>query len=399
MKLTGRGNPIRVESSGEGAGGVTGRRQTELVPYKGGYLIMQTFTLSGNDFFDRVSYPVLLAQGQSVQYFNQAAAELFRLQATPLAEGSPVPEPLEIQRGAGISARRLAGEEWVITSREVDAGTLYLLHQEQGEDSRSRIWLHQLAERMRGPMASMTAAIQVLERSLVETERLRNERYLALLQKSYYRMLRLAGNVETLCQLEDGGAEQWYTPQVFDLAGLCRKLHRETDLLVESVGAQLSYQEDQSSVLVKGEEQLLSTLIYHLIANALYCLKGKGGEICLKLSRHGSQVLVTVEDNGGGMEERELMTAFEPESNESGLKPVGLGLTICRKIATLHGGALMLTSGKQGTRVTLSLPVDDGREAPALRSRTVDYTGGFPPALVALSDLLPESFFVSEEQE
>lgn len=163
-------------------------------------------------------------------------------------------------------------------------------------------------------------------------------------------MLRLAGNVETLCQLEDGGAEQWYTPQVFDLAGLCRKLHRETDLLVESVGAQLSYQEDQSSVLVKGEEQLLSTLIYHLIANALYCLKGKGGEICLKLSRHGSQVLVTVEDNGGGMEERELMTAFEPESNESGLKPVGLGLTICRKIATLHGGALMLTSGKQGTR-------------------------------------------------
>lgn len=133
MKLTGRGNPIRVESSGEGAGGVTGRSQTELVPYKGGYLIMQTFTLSGNDFFDRVSYPVLLAQGQSVQYFNQAAAELFRLQATPLAEGSPVPEPLEIQRGAGISARRLAGEEWVITSREVDAGTLYLLHQEQGK--------------------------------------------------------------------------------------------------------------------------------------------------------------------------------------------------------------------------------------------------------------------------
>ena len=90
--------------------------------------------------------------------------------------------------------------------------------------------------------------------------------------------------------------DRWYTPQVFDLAGLCRKLHRETDLLVESVGAQLSYQEDQSSVLVKGEEQLLSTLIYHLIANALYCLKGKGGEICLKLSRHGSQVLVTVED-------------------------------------------------------------------------------------------------------
>lgn len=158
---------------------------------------MQTFTLSGNDFFDRVSYPVLLAQGQSVQYFNQAAAELFRLQATPLAEGSPVPEPLEIQRGAGISARRLAGEEWVITSREVDAGTLYLLHQEQGEDSRSRIWLHQLAERMPGTHGLHDRRDPGAGTQPGRDRAARNERYLALLQKSYYRMLRLAGNVET----------------------------------------------------------------------------------------------------------------------------------------------------------------------------------------------------------
>lgn len=81
-------------------------------------------------------------------------------------------------------------------------------------------------------MASMTVAIQVLERSLVETERLRNERYLALFQKSYYRLLRLAGNVETLCQLEEEQAEHWYEPVVFDLAGLCRNIYREADFLV-----------------------------------------------------------------------------------------------------------------------------------------------------------------------
>ena len=68
---------------------------------------MQKFTLSGNEFFDHVSYPVLLAQDQTVQYFNQAAEELFRSQAIPLAEGGRVPEPLELQEGAGISARRL----------------------------------------------------------------------------------------------------------------------------------------------------------------------------------------------------------------------------------------------------------------------------------------------------
>lgn len=358
---------------------------------------MQKFTLSGNEFFDHVSYPVLLAQDQTVQYFNQAAEELFRSQAIPLAEGGRVPEPLELQEGAGISARRLAGQDWVITSQPVSAGTLYLLRQEQRDDETAKALLRQLSERMRGPMTSMTAAIQVLERSLVETERLRNERYLALLQKSYYRMLRLAGNVEILCQLEEGQAEQWYEPVVFDLAGLCRKIYRETDLLTEAAGAQLCYEETQSSVLVKGSEELLTTLIYHLIANALRSMKGCPGGISLKLTRQGNQALVTVEDGGAGMDDRELMTAFEPEYNENELKPLGLGLPICRKIATLHGGALMLMSGKEGTRVTLSLPVDDGRSAPALHSRAVDFTGGFPPALVAFSDVLPESFFKFEE--
>ena len=359
---------------------------------------MQEFMLSGNEFFDQVSYPVLLAQGETVQYFNQAAAELFRGQEGPLTEGGRVPEPLELQKGVGISARKLAGQDWVITSQPVAAGTLYLLRQEQSDDASFRIMLRQLSERMRGPMTSMTAALQVLERSLVETERLRNERYLALLQKSYYRMLRLAGNVEILCQLEQEEAEQWYEPVVFDLAGLCRKIYREADLLVEAAGAKLCYEEEQSSVLVKGSEDLLTTLIYHLFANALRSMKGRSGEIRVKLSRQGGQVLVIIEDCGPGMADRDLMSAFEPEYHENELKPLGMGLPICRKIATLHGGALMLMSDQNGTRVTLSLPVDDGKcGSSQLHSRAVDFTGGFPPALVALSDVLPESFFAPEE--
>lgn len=359
---------------------------------------MQKFVLSGNEFFDQASYPVLLAApDQTVQYFNQAAAELFRGQAVPLAEGIRIPQPLESQVGVGISSHRLADQDWVITSQPVEAGTLYLLRQEQGGDEPSRELLHQLAERMRGPMASMTVAIQVLERSLVETERLRNERYLALFQKSYYRLLRLAGNVETLCQLEEEQAEHWYEPVVFDLAGLCRNIYREADFLVEATGSRLCYEEEQGSVLVKGEEQLITTLIYHLIGNALHSMKECPGEIRLKLSRQGSQVQLTVEDSGGGMSDRELMDAFEPEYHENELKSMGMGLPICRKIATLHGGVLMLTSGKAGTCVTLSLPVDDGKETPALHSRAVDFTGGFFPALVALSDVLPAALFHSEE--
>lgn len=360
---------------------------------------MQTFTLSGNEFFDQVSYPVLLAQDQIVTYFNQAAEELFRLQQLPLAEGQAIPEPLRDQNGVGISARMLGEEELIITSHIVEAGTLYLLRQDRDEEQLSRVRFHQLAERMRGPMSSMTASIQILEKNLVETERLRNERYLGLFQKSYYRLLRLSNNVETLCQLENSWVQEWYAPCVFDLAGLCRKIVRETDHLTKGVGAALSYQEDQASVLMEGDERLITIMLYHLIANAVQSLKGDAGEVRLKLACHGKQTLVMVEDSGKGMNDRELIAAFDPAGDEIGMKPLGMGLTISRKIATLHGGALMLTSGKLGTKVTFSVPIADGKAASDLRSRAVDYTGGFPTVLVALSDLLPETYFRPEELE
>ena len=42
---------------------------------------MQKFTLSGNEFFDQVSYPVLLAQDQTVEYFNQIKKDRYQRSA------------------------------------------------------------------------------------------------------------------------------------------------------------------------------------------------------------------------------------------------------------------------------------------------------------------------------
>lgn len=360
---------------------------------------MQMFTLSGNQFFDQVSYPVLLTREQIITYFNEPAQQLFRLLEAPLVEGGTLPGPLQAQKGMGVSAWKVMGEEWLVNSHEVEAGILYLIHPVNNDDALSRIRFNRLAERLRIPMTSMTAAIQILERNLVETERLRNEHYLAMIQKNYYRLMRLTGNLETFCHLEDGMVEKWYTPCVFDLAGLCRKIVRETDQMVEAAGATLSYQEEDSGVLVLGDDGLVAALIYHLLTNAVAGLEGEPGTVQLKLARQKKRVMLVVEDNGMGMNDRQLSAAFEPELDDTALKPMGFGLSICRRVATLHGGALMLTSGEHGTQVMLSLPIANERDMPELRSRAVDFSGGFPPALVAMSDVLPDSFFMPEPQE
>ena len=75
----------------------------------------------------------------------------------------------------------------------------------------------------------------------------------------------------------------------------------------------------------------------------------------------GGELVIAIADNGCGMsaavQERLFQPYFTTKRTGDEGRGFGLGLAICRKIATLHGGSLTLTSeiGK-GTVVNLDLP-------------------------------------------
>ena len=90
----------------------------------------------------------------------------------------------------------------------------------------------------------------------------------------------------------------------------------------------------------------------------------------MKLTRAKNRCLVTVEDNGPGIQAEDIDRIFErfytdrPES-EGFVQNSGLGLSISRQIAEAHGGTLRAeniinpeTSAIEGARFTLSLPVE-----------------------------------------
>ena len=76
---------------------------------------------------------------------------------------------------------------------------------------------------------------------------------------------------------------------------------------------------------------------------------------------------------------------------------LGLGLSLCRRIAARHGGMLMAESqmGK-GSRFTLSLP--DRQVDGAVSDIPFDYAGGFNRTLLALADALPAQSFLIRNQ-
>jgi signal transduction histidine kinase len=106
---------------------------------------------------------------------------------------------------------------------------------------------------------------------------------------------------------------------------------------------------------LRGDGILLESLLLNLIDNAA---KASAENSTIELSAYFNSVpILEVKDRGCGMDEEQISRVCEPfyrvdkaRSRSSG--GVGLGLSLCREIARLHGGELKISSSSgQGTTV------------------------------------------------
>ena len=95
----------------------------------------------------------------------------------------------------------------------------------------------------------------------------------------------------------------------------------------------------------------------NLVSNAIkYSASGK--TVTLETRLDNGAALLSVTDRGAGIAAADLGRLTEPFAQGAGAKPgTGLGLSVVRRFAELHGGSLRITSkpGK-GTRVEVTLP-------------------------------------------
>jgi signal transduction histidine kinase len=113
---------------------------------------------------------------------------------------------------------------------------------------------------------------------------------------------------------------------------------------------------------VRGDAIAIEQLLVNLLFNALQSL-GENGRVVVSMSAAGGKCEVAVADNGRGIKPRDLARLGEPfyTSRAGG---TGLGLSIARRIATAHGGDLVVESTVgEGTRARV---VMDAIAAPVL---------------------------------
>lgn len=109
---------------------------------------------------------------------------------------------------------------------------------------------------------------------------------------------------------------------------------------------------------IRGDRELLTQLLANLVENALrHCPPGTVIELSVR--RHGDRIVVTVADNGPGIpaEEREKVFRRLYRLDKSRSTPgSGLGLSLVRAIADLHGASVELQDRQPGLVVAVDFP-------------------------------------------
>jgi CheY-like chemotaxis protein/two-component sensor histidine kinase len=114
---------------------------------------------------------------------------------------------------------------------------------------------------------------------------------------------------------------------------------------------------------VRGESARLQQVLWNLVSNAIK-FTPEGGHLAVRLARENPHIRLTVKDDGIGIRRELLGDIFErfsqaDSSTKRRFGGLGLGLSIARQLAELHGGTLVAESAGegQGATFTLKLPV------------------------------------------
>ena len=189
--------------------------------------------------------------------------------------------------------------------------------------------------------------------------------YADLIHDSGQYMLDLIGDVLDLSKVEAGRYQ--LTLDTFDLSDVVRSSAKMIRPASDAADTTLALDlPGDDALLLTADRKAVRQMLLNLLSNAVK-FAPKGSRIAVRAAETEQDIVMSVSDQGPGMSEAEIARIGEPFAQgpagmSSPARGSGLGLSLVRQLAELHGGRLEIDSqpGK-GTEARIVLP----REAAA----------------------------------
>jgi signal transduction histidine kinase len=222
-------------------------------------------------------------------------------------------------------------------------------------EMRSR-FISMAAHDLRNPLAVIKTSAGLLAkyRNQLSDEQ-QHEKY-DRIQSSINVMIDLLDDILTIGRVEAGKLS--FQPEEFDLREFCEALVSEVSA-VTGASQEIVFVAPEKCSAVVMDRKLIRHIISNLLSNAVK-YSPDDSPIRFGLSCDGNYVVFRVEDQGIGIplaDQQRLFEAFHRARNVGQVAGTGLGLTIVKQSAELHGGTIQFTSAENvGTTFTVRIP-------------------------------------------
>jgi len=181
------------------------------------------------------------------------------------------------------------------------------------------------------------------------------------------RLSRLINQILDLARLESGRAE-WTVASV-DVAEVIREAAESLTVLFAEKRVALELDELNGGLVVRADRDRLMQVMVNLLSNALKFAPADGGRVKVGAGGTATEVRVSVEDNGPGIQKEDHDVIFDKFRQGTATTDVltdkpqgtGLGLPISRQIIEYFNGRLWVESAPgAGATFIFALPRQPG---------------------------------------
>lgn len=325
------------------------------------------FTLSAD--------PILGIEKGKIIFINPATQAMFGANIENDPANQHIPEHiLDESSDCFVCAATIAGKNVSASVSSIDDIRLICISFEPQTTPTSPFVPPSLIYSLNSSLSALNLAASQLATSLEITANEKSEKYFSALFHSYYTLRRVSGNLQFLEVLTEGRLK--HSPRVVDLNELCRNLCDSVSVLIGDAGPEFKYtKQDKEPVYALVDEALIEQLILNLISNSLLNTE-KTDSIKIGLTQIKKRLIISVDDNGKGIDSELLPSVFSRFSRKFDLSDladgIGMGLFISKSIAELHGGSMIIESRK-GEGCSVRFIMDQISAPPTVNDTNVKY--------------------------
>lgn len=246
----------------------------------------------------------------------------------------------------------------MIQASRAEAETLKALEKEKELNDLKSRFISMTSHEFRAPMHTILSSAELIEHFGYRFTEDKKLQHLHRIQSAVKKMTHLLDEVLLIGKAEAGKID--FNPAPFELRGFCHELVENMQLNAGTKHT-LHFVSIGDSANGYMDEKIIESIFTNLLSNAIK-YSPEGGNIYTKLVCEYNQAIVSIQDEGLGIPEADLVNLFNHfhrASNVGNISGTGLGLAIVKNCVELHGGTILVKSTVGvGTTFIVTLPLN-----------------------------------------